>query len=818
MRRFLVGVIPLLAVVLLPCWAAVALGQVKGEVESIGFSNVYRPDCWTPMVVRLRPETGATGTYQIQVVQEDLDRDRVVYTRTVTLTGNAEGEGTREQRFWMYFIPQATGAGDVRGLPDPVDGLARLQEKLKVFVSNADGTKQISQLPLTATINKVDGYRSPWAEGRGTKLILVVSDPTSGSQAMSRDYAQPLGILGLLEDVAMVQVAPADLPENVLGYDAVDAVVLLHVDPAGLKLPTDERLRALRQYASQGGRLVICQLPEWEKMSGYGDLLPVVFPQYGEGEQYVQGNAEVDAPEPLRRLAKAQQDPAWDRLRGPFRVAVAEPKTGAVVDEWIDWGGRQGLPARSPYIVRAVHGTGSVTWVAQDLGEPGLVRARTNWSHVWDRVFDWKHDTLVVNNLTPKEALAPYAIAPSVELGGAMLQGMEHGKKGATMVFVAVVFFLAYWILAGPVAYVVLLKQERAHLSWFVFGASAFAATLVTALVVKVALSGAAEVRHTTTVRLGAATPATIDGRVGLYIPRDGPQRIALKEAAPDAVSYVTPYPIHPQFGRGNEYPAYMEYHVPVRDATAGEEPAIGIPYRRTLKKIGAHWVGLMNQGIEGSAELRPSDEGYVTGTVTNVTGHDLVNVYVAFKFPVDVGVWQDWVMYIPKLGKGGTVDLGQEWKNALFLNPDGADVETLEKSVRGIVGQAGRELQWDAYWHRQLRAGTRLIEENQFGDASRAFVLLSLFERIPPMRSTPEQQKRVELMRRGARKLDLSHVMSAGAMVVTAEAREAPLPFPLEVEGTVVGGTGTTFYQAVIPLKRGAAEAAATQPTAMVH
>jgi hypothetical protein len=39
------------------------LGQVKGEVESIGFQNYYRPDCWTQMVIRLTPETDKAADY-----------------------------------------------------------------------------------------------------------------------------------------------------------------------------------------------------------------------------------------------------------------------------------------------------------------------------------------------------------------------------------------------------------------------------------------------------------------------------------------------------------------------------------------------------------------------------------------------------------------------------------------------------------------------------------------------------------------------------------------------------------------------------------
>jgi hypothetical protein len=395
---------------------------------------------------------------------------------------------------------------------------------------------------------------------------------------------------------------------------------------------------------------------------------------------------------------------------------------------------------------------------------------------------------------------------------------MEHGQKGATMVFVAVVFFVAYWVLAGPVAYVVLLKQDRARLSWFVFGASAFAATLVTWLVVKIALSGAAEIRHTTVVRSGQATPTVADARVGLYIPKDGPQTIALKQTAPDTVSYVTPFPVHPQFSTGNDYPAYLEYNVPIRDASADTTASLTVPFRRTLKKIEARWVGVSTTGIEGAAELRPPDQGYVSGTITNATGHDLVNVYVAFKFPVAEELTQDWVLYVPKLNKGGTIDLAQEWKGSTFLPPDTGSVERTNKSMRGIIGQAGRELQWDGYWLNLLRSASSGLSDNQYMDLSKSFVMLSLFERLPPAKVTTEHKNRFELLRRGARKLDMSHLMAAGAMVVVAEADDTPLPFPMEVQGSPAAGTGTTFYQAAIPLKRAQAEAAATQPTASAN
>ena len=84
MRFVLVG--------LLFCAMATAVsGQVRGRVEVIGFQNLYRPDCWTPMVVSLRPETEEDATYQIQVHQKDIDGDVVIYTALMAVT---QGGGT----------------------------------------------------------------------------------------------------------------------------------------------------------------------------------------------------------------------------------------------------------------------------------------------------------------------------------------------------------------------------------------------------------------------------------------------------------------------------------------------------------------------------------------------------------------------------------------------------------------------------------------------------------------------------------------------------------------------------------------------------
>ena len=94
-----------------------------------------------------------------------------------------------------------------------------------------------------------------------------------------------------------------------------------------------------------------------------------------------------------------------------------------------------------------------------------------------------------------------------------------------------------------------------------------------------------------------------------------------------------------------------------------------------------------------------------------------------------------------------------------------------------------------------------------------RSLVMMSLFERLEPTRNERNQQpNRAELVRRGGRVLDVSGALAAGSLVVLAEA-DGPIPMPLYVEGSRVSGTGTTFYQFVLPLDH-TGVASTTQPS----
>ena len=111
---------------------------------------------------------------------------------------------------------------------------------------------------------------------------------------------------------------------------------------------------------------------------------------------------------------------------------------------------------------------------------------------------------------------------------------------------------------------------------------------------------------------------------------------------------------------------------------------------------------------------------------------------------------------------------------------------------------------QWGPFWTNTLRPSTG---GNDLKDLKEphptSFPVLSLFSLIPPPKGDPNANTQsYTLLRRGARKLDMSAAVSAGELVVLAESDgNQPLPFPLEINGNKVAGEGTVFYQFALPL-----------------
>jgi hypothetical protein len=201
---------------------------------------------------------------------------------------------------------------------------------------------------------------------------------------------------------------------------------------------------------------------------------------------------------------------------------------------------------------------------------------------------------------------------------------------------------------------------------------------------------------------------------------------------------------------------------------------------------------------------------------LTNGTGKALQDVYLAFKSPMrtERGDYTDWLLYLKSWQPGVSINLGQEFSKSdqgqAPASPGGDGWDRAAR-VKGTLDL------WQAQaWNGALERFASVSGDGAMDNVPQSFVLMSLFDRLATI---PNEQlddpKRVELLRRGARHLDRSSAIAAGALVVVAHS-EGAMPVPLEVEGDKITGDGPIFYQFVLPLDRMSVDAqlATTEPS----
>jgi len=365
---------------------ASVLGQpAEGDVETIGFDGNYRPNAAIPMKLRLRPKIGSTATYKLAILQEDMDRDHVMYSRPFTLNGNPEG-GKIEERVWVYFLPQSGKALQEAQSPQELSNIIR------IFLCTPSG-RQLTQIPIlpgTPMLKDLDPGPGSGG-GRGTRLILTVGNSQSRPFRTIYEHAH-----GIMEEVVFQPVKIEDMPESILGYQAVDAIVWMNADPTELKADT---AAAIQEFVHNGGRLVVTQSPlSWQKIveSPLGELLPVDLKGVEQemGLESLRRLAEL--PPPVKQTDRAGKtliiDPWNDTLEKSVAIVRATAKAGAIVNMY------QASDPSSPYLARWMVGDGTVIWTAQDFGDPSVLSVSpqryAGWSRIWDRTFDWRNQTV----------------------------------------------------------------------------------------------------------------------------------------------------------------------------------------------------------------------------------------------------------------------------------------------------------------------------------------------------------------------------------------------------------------------------------------
>jgi len=575
--------------------AASAAAQVTLEAISFGAGDCHRPGDFTG--VRLAATSGLDEPITAELVFEieDANGDLVEYGREVALQ-----PGQRVER-WLY----------PRLLPSARPDLAKVYGVRAFRIEDGRRAREIGAARITAA----SGRNPSFPVGIAHDLILVLGDRRLGLDPYAirgPNLDEPIA-LNCLTHLGM-GLDPRDLPDRWPGLASAQAIVW--ADPA--RLPTQlsgDQAEALRGWVRRGGTLVL-SIPETQDIWALGrrdahplsDLLDGIVAERIDAVPVrdllpvLSKNPQLRDPAATTRLATF--DP--DRLPGDVRPLVALPSRKAPVTGFpIPRSGT--LDAKVIAVERRI-GHGRVVLVGIDLD---ALNARAlqptplpQADVFWNRVLGRRGDTPSVEDATRLlDADPPRATARigSSDLGGGLLVATEIGMRGraAIGVLAAVGLFGTYWLVAGPLGFVVLRRFGLERLSWVAFVGVAL---LFTAL----AWSGGRtlgrsdpRIRHLTVVDFLAAeggassepgasapTPRRVHAWFSAYLPGYGPTTVAAGgEGDPgDLLASWSP----PPDGSGERFPSPDRSRVPFDAGATLVVPARSTTSDFSLSRLGS--------------------------------------------------------------------------------------------------------------------------------------------------------------------------------------------------------------------------------------
>jgi hypothetical protein len=802
----------LCATLLTPTSAHAQSSSLTAQVVQLGFDNYFRPGQWVPVKVRIN---SPTAQYELRITQRDADGDRVLFTRDVVVTGDSAG-GARQQDFWAYFLPEGIDGGL------PQNDSQDLAERLRITLHSTDGTELIAVSMSRQLPRSLDPPLGGSSDVKGNRLILLVN----GIGANTKLFSEPARVLGTLEHYNFLPIRSDQLPQSAVGFEMVDAVVWCTSLP-GEVAQDPARIAAMKEWVRKGGHLVIATPAQWQQLEAFGDLMPVTL-------------GGVDPQPTVPALTRVNNSNSFIPRDSPVRVARATPKPGAFVDLTTNPEAEPANIPDQPLIVRTPYGTGCVTWLAIDVLDPALTREASAWLTLWPRFLAFGDTPRFAPEPPPGQARPPwinqytnFGNANSRDMGASVLGALSQSGTAAALVGIAALFFIAYWIIAGPALYFFLMRRKQQTWNWLGYAATATLATFLTLGVVRLVLSGPPSITHHTIVRGQAPAsnvapmPLSMWSRFGLYVRQNTELPLSLDAADSTVGSYLVPYAQHAILRSSDEVTvaAPRDYGLSMPTEPTVRLDSLNPYFRTTLKRFFAHYVGTGSNvdapppAIIGTPVLAGPRVGEVDGTLQNLTGQNLRNVYLVFTMPVGNNQ-VDQLYYLPRWNNGDTLDFRKT-----FTPPE--DVAQRRVAVNNRPANNDRPLYgnytpvfasdpdtgWPAVWFGGDIRVTGISFSNLYDDFNQStptsVPVLSLFSRLPTMMNRGSgantENNRVELRRSGVRDFDISSAVAAGNMVIVAQADNAtlPMPTPVKVNGRVADSRGKIIYQFVLPLQR---------------
>lgn len=540
---------------------------VRLDVGRFGPGNVAREGSWTGLRVEVTDQ-GLSPQREVilRVRVPDPDGDDTDYDRVVTSNAGVV------QSFWLYFPVPTAGAG---------------LDVVEVFAYEAEESDSDARF----------GYRAGRLLGRNSVSLSRAIGASAGvigvvgAARMGLDDYGPSGNISshlpLGHEVSRLAsgLEVSDIPDRWQGLGGVDvlfwASTRAQADPGQL---TTDKARAIRDWVERGGHLVIV-LPsvgqEW--FSTVGNPLAAMMPSI-KPPRTIEG-VDLGTYRALLTSDREARMPTNGVVRYFERAEGAgATEAMAVLND----------PEGRCIVMRRLVGCGAVTLVGIDLSLSGLRAAGLPDADVfWHRVLGRRGALM-----TPDEAAARGIVqfptrlesrAP-IQLDVDLEDQIAMRGTAAMGVALGFVVFLLYWLIAGPVGYMLLGRAGMKRHAWIAFVGSVAAFTVVSWVAATASRPHRASIRHITLLQgVHGQTTQRARSWMAILAPFYGQARVEVSPLGEAGAGSNLVWPLRTSgasLALGG-FPDNRPYRVESR-----QPDEIVFPARSTVKELVVEWAG----------------------------------------------------------------------------------------------------------------------------------------------------------------------------------------------------------------------------------
>ncbi len=725
--------------------AAVAQAQdssltLEISPTQVGVGGVVRPGSWMPLQIRVDNTAGSHRRVRCQWLLSDIDGDRVVAGRVVSLTGG------RVQSIWLYAMP-----------PLQVDAKTTWQVQIK-----DDKTGAL----LAATEVVIPQLIEP------DKAIIAVTGAGALGLGPYQEYHTQH------EPIRVVRgVGPERLPDRWYGYQSLHTLVWTpdSLDPSS-PVVSSQTLKAVSQWVHRGGHLVVVLPSTGELWTGspLGDLLPDV---------KIETLTDVFAPSALGLYVQQQT----------LDLCTLHPRDEASDVAVLLWD----ATGEHPVVVAHQVGFGRVTLVGIDLTDRRILKMRLpNGPGFWGAIMRWRSPAYrpdQIQEREKKEQIVSTLVRTEVETGAFVAPLVSMRGTYTLALLLAMMIFGVYWLVAGPVGFYALKYKGHQRHAWTGF--------VLAILVFSGITWGGAYMVRPTKSKIEHFSVLDIDHSAGLvrayswlslFVARHGEVVVAVDPAVKKNNQNTMACPGLPPLRKQSVFLDPQTYHF-----NAASPSQISFPFRSTAKQLTLSWAkGEKSQEAKGYESYRlPRGEiilqnNWPSGTLVHALPGALKDVLWVYcpGNGQEPWVWRQKEPWRP--GMPLTLGLSAARK----AKPD----RLIRKPSRSAPNDWGGYL-WQLLGNKPLYrlAGNEnpnlQVANNEIRSGTE---LLTFYDTLPPPKyweplSMLRTDGPIHFMRSLGRELDWSGMTHFKRLIFIGYLDEAPLPIPMTVDQEVIPSVG---------------------------